>query len=90
MTPDIPLHYRSIADVAAGIAAGDLSSEEVTRHTLERISSLEPKLHAFTEVRAGAPLGLQLIGPDLSEAALLAAGAGYEAASGFAGDHPAV
>ena len=57
MTPDIPLHYRSIADVAAGIAAGDLSSEEVTRHTLERISSLEPKLHAFTEVRAEAALG---------------------------------
>ena len=36
----------------------------------------------------GAPLGFQLIGPELGEAALLSAGAAYEAASGFSLLHP--
>ncbi len=51
-----PLHYRSLATVAKAIAAGELSSEEVTRHALERIAALEPKLHAFAELRAEAAL----------------------------------
>lgn len=51
-----PLHYRSLATVAQAIAAGDVSSEEVTRHALERIAALEPKLHAFAQVRAEAAL----------------------------------
>jgi amidase len=46
-----PVHYRSLAAVAADIRSGQLSSEEVIRHTLERISALEPSLHAFAEVR---------------------------------------
>jgi amidase len=50
------LHYRSLAAVAQAIAAGDISSEEVTRHVLERISVLEPNLHAFAQVRAEAAL----------------------------------
>jgi amidase len=37
---------------------------------------------------AGVPLGFQLIGPDLAEASLLAAGAAYEQASGFSHLHP--
>jgi amidase len=50
------LHARSLADVAAAIAAGEVSSLDVTRHTVERIARLEPKLHAFAEVRAEAAL----------------------------------
>jgi amidase len=38
----------------------------------------------------GAPLGFQLIGPELGEAALLSAGADYEAANGFSANHPAI
>jgi amidase len=38
---------------------------------------------------SGVPLGFQLIGPELGEAALLAAGAGYEQIADFASDHPA-
>jgi Asp-tRNA(Asn)/Glu-tRNA(Gln) amidotransferase A subunit family amidase len=38
----------------------------------------------------GTPLGFQLIGPHLGEAALLSAGAAYEAASGFAELHPGI
>jgi Asp-tRNA(Asn)/Glu-tRNA(Gln) amidotransferase A subunit family amidase len=39
---------------------------------------------------SGVPLGFQLIGPDLAEASLLSAGAAYEAAAGYAADHPAI
>lgn len=54
MTGTEPLHYRSLAAVADAIAGGELSSEEVTRHTLTRIAALEPRLHAFADVRAEA------------------------------------
>lgn len=47
-----PLHYRNLADVAEDVRFGRLSAEEVTRHTLARIASLDPKLHAFAHVRA--------------------------------------
>ncbi|HXQ09703.1 MAG TPA: amidase [Caulobacteraceae bacterium] len=56
MSGDTPLHYRSLADTAADIAAGALSAEEVTRHTLERIEALQPRLHAFATVCADAAL----------------------------------
>ncbi|MEQ1864465.1 MAG: amidase family protein, partial [Micropepsaceae bacterium] len=38
----------------------------------------------------GAPLGFQLIGPELGEAKLLSAGAAYEAATGFSTRHPEI
>ncbi|MDZ4739640.1 MAG: amidase [Alphaproteobacteria bacterium] len=50
------LHYRSLAGVASDIASGALSSEEVTRHTIERIGRLEPRLHAFAHLRADEAL----------------------------------
>ncbi len=56
MTIEDPLHYRSLADTAADIRSGALSSEEVTQHTIERIGELEPRLHAFATVRAEAAL----------------------------------
>jgi len=54
MIAERPLHYRSLASVAKAIAAGEISAEEVTRHTLARIAALEPRLHAFAEVRSEA------------------------------------
>lgn len=51
MTAKQSLHYRQLADLAADIRAGSLSAEEVTRHTLDRIAKLEPRLHAFASVR---------------------------------------
>src|SRR6185503_2755026 len=50
------LHYRTLAETAADIRAGRLSSEEVTRHTLDRIGELEPGLHAFASLRAEAAM----------------------------------
>lgn len=38
MTP--PLHYRSLADVAADIRSGALTAEAVMRHMLDRIARL--------------------------------------------------
>jgi amidase len=54
MTDTQPLHYRTLASVAGSIASGELSSEQVTRHALARITELEPRLHAFAEVRGEA------------------------------------
>ena len=56
MPSEEPLHYRNLADTAADIRSGALSSEEVTRHTIERIGELEPRLHAFAMVRAEAAM----------------------------------
>ncbi len=52
MTPSTPLHYRSLADVAADTRSGTLSAADVTRHALDRIADLQPRLHAYAEVRA--------------------------------------
>lgn len=54
--PPAALHDLALADVAAAIRGGDLTSVEVTRHALDRITTLEPRLHAFAEVRAEAAL----------------------------------
>lgn len=56
MTRGHPLHDRSLAEVADAIRAGTLSAVEVMRHTLARIATLEPRLHAFAEVRPDAAL----------------------------------
>jgi amidase len=52
----MPLHYRSLTEVAGDIRSGALSAEAVTRHTLDRIARLEPSLHAFAFVRADEAL----------------------------------
>jgi amidase len=56
MTDTQPLHYRTLASIAGSIASGELSSEEVTRHALARVAELEPRLHAFAEIRADAAM----------------------------------
>ncbi len=42
------------------------------------------------KTETGVPLGFQLIGPELGEAALCAAGAAYEQVADYASDHPAL
>ncbi len=56
MSSEDLLHFRGLAETAAGISTGALSAEQVTRHSIERITALEPKLHAFAELRADAAL----------------------------------
>ncbi len=45
-TPD------SVAGIAAGLARGDFSAEEVARHFLARIEALDPRLNSFITVTA--------------------------------------
>ena len=44
------MHDKSIAELAAGLKAGEFSSEELTRHYLERIKAHDPALNAFITV----------------------------------------
>ena len=46
----------SAADLAAALAAGDLSSVEVTSAHLERIAAVDPAVHAFLQVDADGAL----------------------------------
>jgi aspartyl-tRNA(Asn)/glutamyl-tRNA(Gln) amidotransferase subunit A len=46
----------SAVDLAAAMAAGDASSVEITRAHLDRIESVEPKVHAFLHVDADGAL----------------------------------
>ena len=43
-----PIHYRTIVELGRAIRAGELTSEAVTGHFLDRIEALEPRLRAFT------------------------------------------
>jgi amidase len=45
-----PLHYKTLSEVAARIADGNLDSVGVTEALLERIETLEPKLHSYITV----------------------------------------
>lgn len=45
-----PLHYLGLAEVSDMLAAGTVSSVEITRHALDRIAALAPKTNAFITV----------------------------------------
>jgi aspartyl-tRNA(Asn)/glutamyl-tRNA(Gln) amidotransferase subunit A len=44
------MHNRSITELAAGLRAGEYSSEELTRAMLDRLASLDPKLNSVITV----------------------------------------
>ncbi len=50
------MHNRTIAELAAGLRAGDFSSVELTEHFLERIERLDPRLNSFITVAADRAL----------------------------------
>ena len=41
------LHEYTITELVAGLTAGDYSSVEVTRHYLDRITSLDDSINAY-------------------------------------------
>lgn len=47
-----PLHYRSLTEVGRLIEAGDLSPVELTRTMLDRIDTLDTRLHSYAAVFA--------------------------------------
>lgn len=46
----IPLEFRSLTELAAGLARGEFSSRELVAHYLARIARANPKLNAFAAV----------------------------------------
>ncbi|MCW9023489.1 MAG: Asp-tRNA(Asn)/Glu-tRNA(Gln) amidotransferase subunit GatA [Gammaproteobacteria bacterium] len=44
------MHNKTIAELALGLRNGEFSSEELTRHTLARIASLDKELNSFITV----------------------------------------
>ena len=46
------LHTASIGELARGLAAGQYSAVELTRHFLDRIGRFNPALNAFVTVTA--------------------------------------
>jgi Asp-tRNA(Asn)/Glu-tRNA(Gln) amidotransferase A subunit family amidase len=49
-------HARSMTGLAAGLAAGEFSSVELTEALLERIARFDPDLNAFVTVTADEAL----------------------------------
>ena len=50
------MHAKTIAQLSAGLAAGEFSSEELTRALLERVERFNPSLNAFITITAEAAL----------------------------------
>jgi len=46
------MHQKTLAEQAAGLKAGDYSSVELTRHYLQRISSLDEGINSFISITA--------------------------------------
>ena len=50
------MHEKTIAQLSASLAAGEFSSEELTRALLERVERFNPQLNAFITITAEAAL----------------------------------
>jgi amidase len=91
VAPVLAMAPPSVGEMAAAAAAPPLSAAPLTGYTIPFNLAGVPSLTLpMGRAPSGIPLGFQLIGPDLSEAALLSAGAAYEAACGYADLHPAL
>lgn len=89
VTPVMPIAPLLAGQMRATAGSSPVDSAAFMRYTIPFNLAGVPSLTLpMGRTFEGAPLGFQLIGPELSEAALLSAGAGYEAASGFSTRHP--
>jgi len=50
------MHHKTITELAAGLHRGDFTSTEITRHYLERIEHLDPRLNSLISVDAAGAL----------------------------------
>lgn len=51
------MHNKSISELSQGLVSGEFSSEELTKHYLERIERFDASLNAFVTVTADQALG---------------------------------
>jgi amidase len=56
MTLDQPLHYASLVDVSRQLSTGALSAVHLTQLMLDRVSAVNPSLHAYLNVTAETAL----------------------------------
>ena len=54
------LTRMTAAELAAALAAGEVSATEVTQAHLARITAVDDRLHAFLHVAAGSALGFAI------------------------------
>lgn len=89
--PAAPIAPLLVSEMAAIAGGPPLAAAPVMRFTLPYNLAGVPTLTLpMGRTAEGAPMGFQLIGPDLSEAALLSAGAAYERQTGFSSKHPEI
>ena len=81
-TDVVPVHYRSIRDVARLIERGEISSLELTRALLERIDALDDRLRSYATVvperalAAARAADAEIAGRHLSRSSPRSAGCG--------------
>lgn len=89
IAPVMPIVPPSAAEMAATTAAPPLGAAPLLAYTIPfNLAGVPCLTLPMGPAPSSAPLGFQLIGPDLGEKSLLAAGYAYELASGFAERHP--
>lgn len=87
--PVLPIPPLMLAEFDARRDASPLASAPVLRFTLPlNLAGIPSLTLPMGRMDDGTPLGFQLAGPALGEAALLRIGAAYEAHTAFADDHP--
>jgi amidase len=91
VAPVMPMAPPPLEAFAGMLAAPPLSVAPLLAYTIPFNLAGVPSLTLpMGSDPASGPLGFQLIGPDLSEALLLSAGAAHENAAGTAALHPSV
>lgn len=91
VAPVLPMSPPTIAEMAAAVDGPPLAAAPLLAYTIPfNLAGIPSLTLPMGRAPSGAPLGFQLIGPDLAEATLLSAGAAYEAAAGYAAHHPAI
>jgi amidase len=91
VAPVLPVPPLTVAEMAGFEGAPPVASAPLLRFTIPfNLAGVPTLTMPMGRMADGTPLGFQLIGPSLSEAALLSAGAAYESASKFAELHPEV
>jgi amidase len=91
IAPAMPMAPPPLAFMAGASAAPPLSSAPLMPFTIPfNLAGVPTLTLPMGRTGDGAPLGFQLIGPELGEAALLSAGAAYERVAGFSALHPAI
>jgi amidase len=91
VAPVMPLAPPSVAMMSAMLSGSLLDAAPMMRYTIPfNLAGVPTLTLPMGRTAAGFPLGFQLVGPELSENTLLAAGAAYEDATGFSCEHPAL